>query len=416
MSPYPHHEEPAKEAVITLIGIGNAGVNITDRLAMRAALPIRTIALNSDQQSLTASVASKKLVLGPMTTHGLGAGGDPERAIDAAKESLGELQEAVSGSDVVILCAGLGGGTGSAVTPLLAKMAKEKGALVVGVVTSPFQFEGRRRSQQAAESLAELARHVDALIHFENDRMAELVEPRADVSETFAACDGLLFQAIGGIVRMLGNPGPLPIAVNADSLATWLAPALARFAATAPVLLDVAVDDQDHTADWLRSGAVLAAVTGTARPATGANSSPIGAMRYVAVASPAFIARHFADGVVGAASLAQAPSLVFNTKDDLQARWVRRQCHRHVELPRHTLPSPQAFVTAGVAGMGWGMHPQALVTQELHQGTLVELVPSTPLDVPLYWQQARSASRLLEGLTRGVHEAARAALIASPRA
>jgi len=214
MSPYPHHEEPAKEAVITLIGIGNAGVNITDRLAMRAALPIRTIALNSDQQSLTASVASKKLVLGPMTTHGLGAGGDPERAIDAAKESLGELQEAVSGSDVVILCAGLGGGTGSAVTPLLAKMAKEKGALVVGVVTSPFQFEGRRRSQQASESLVELARHVDALIHFENDRMAELVEPRADVSETFAACDGLLFQAIGGIVRMLGNPGPLPIAVN----------------------------------------------------------------------------------------------------------------------------------------------------------------------------------------------------------
>ena len=214
MSPYPHHEEPAKEAAISLIGIGNAGVNITDRLAMRAALPIRTIALNSDQQSLTASVASKKLVLGPMTTHGLGAGGDPERAIDAAKESLGELQEAVSGSDVVILCAGLGGGTGSAVTPLLAKMAKEKGALVVAVVTSPFQFEGRRRSQQAAESLAELHRHVDALIHFENDRMAELVEPRADVSETFAACDGLLFQAIGGIVRMLGNPGPLPIAVN----------------------------------------------------------------------------------------------------------------------------------------------------------------------------------------------------------
>lgn len=204
---------------------------------------------------------------------------------------------------------------------------------------------------------------------------------------------------------------PLPVAVNADSLATWLAPALAHFAATAPVLLDVAVDDQDHTADWLRSGAVLAAVTGTARPATGANSSPIGAMRYVAVASPAFIARHFADGVVGAASLAQAPSLVFNTKDDLQARWVRRQCHRHVELPRHTLPSPQAFVTAGVAGMGWGMHPQALVTQELRQGTLVELVPSTPLDVPLYWQQARSASRLLEGLTRRVHEAARAALI-----
>lgn len=214
MSPYPRYEEPAKEAVIRLIGIGNAGVNITDRLAMRATLPIHTMALNSDQQSLTASVAAQKLVLGPMTTHGLGAGGDPERALDAARESLGELQQAVSGADVVILCAGLGGGTGSAVAPLLAKMAKEKGALVASIVTSPFQFEGRRRAQQAKDSLTELGRHTDALLHFENDRMAELVEPRADVSETFAACDGLLFHAIGGVIRILQNPGPLPIAVN----------------------------------------------------------------------------------------------------------------------------------------------------------------------------------------------------------
>lgn len=214
MSPYPRYEEPAKEAVIRLIGIGNAGVNITDRLAMRAMLPIETMALNSDQQSLTASVASQKVVLGPMTTHGLGAGGDPERAIDAVKESLGELQQAVSGVDVVILCAGLGGGTGSAVTPILAKMAKERGALVALVVTSPFQFEGRRRSQQAKESLVETGRYADAMVHFENDRMAELVEPLADVSKTFAACDALLFQAISGVVRILGNPGPLPIAVN----------------------------------------------------------------------------------------------------------------------------------------------------------------------------------------------------------
>jgi len=214
MSPYPRYEEPAKEAVIRLIGIGNAGVNITDRLAMRAMLPIDTMALNSDQQSLTASVAAQKLVLGPMTTHGLGAGGDPERAIDAVKESLGELQQAVSGVDVVILCAGLGGGTGSAVTPILAKMAKERGALVAVVVTSPFQFEGRRRSQQAKESLVETGRYADAMVHFENDRMAELVEPLADVSKTFAACDALLFQAISGVVRILGNPGPLPIAVN----------------------------------------------------------------------------------------------------------------------------------------------------------------------------------------------------------
>jgi LysR family transcriptional regulator (chromosome initiation inhibitor) len=202
----------------------------------------------------------------------------------------------------------------------------------------------------------------------------------------------------------------LAVAVNADSLATWLAPALATFAARAPVLMEVSVDDQDHTAQWLRSGTVVAAVTGTARPATGCNSLALGAMRYVAATSPAFMARHFAEGV-GAASLALAPSLLFNTKDELQDRWVRRLCHRHVELPRHTLPSSQAFVTATLAGMGWGMLPLALAQPHLREGSLVELVPDTPLDVPLYWQQARAASHLLEGLTREVVAAARQALL-----
>jgi LysR family transcriptional regulator (chromosome initiation inhibitor) len=203
---------------------------------------------------------------------------------------------------------------------------------------------------------------------------------------------------------------PLPVAVNADSLATWFAPAVAAFAAAAPVLMEVAVDDQDHTAEWLRSGAVLAAVTSSARPATGCNSRPLGAMRYLAVASPAFVARHFAGGI-GAASLARAPSLVFNPKDELQARWVRRLCHRHVELPRHTLPSPQAFVAAALAGMGWGLQPQALIERHLADGALVELVPRTPLDVPLHWQQARAASALLDGLSAHIAAAARAALL-----
>jgi len=123
------------------------------------------------------------------------------------------------------------------------------------------------------------------------------------------------------------------------------------------------------------------------------------------------MARHFAGGGVGAGSLAQAPSLVFNTKDELQARWVRRLCHRHVELPRHTLPSPQAFVTAAVAGMGWGLQPLALIAPHLKDGSLVELVPDTPLDVPLYWQQTRAASSLLDGLSRAVRVAASRALL-----
>ena len=224
----------------------------------------------------------------------------------------------------------------------------------------------------------------------------------------------LLEQELQGALPALAPEGisrvALPIAVNADSLATWFAPAIAAYAADAPVLLDVAVDDQDHTTEWLRSGAVLAAVTGTARPAPGCNSQPLGAMRYLATASPGFVARHFAQGI-GAGSLGLAPSLVFNTKDDLQARWVRRLCHRHVELPRHTLPSPQAFVTAVLAGMGWGLQPQALVDAHLRDGSLVEMLPGTPLDVPLYWQHARAASALLEGLCPQLMAAAKRALL-----
>lgn len=225
----------------------------------------------------------------------------------------------------------------------------------------------------------------------------------------------LLEHELEGAVPALAPEGlarvPLPVAVNADSLATWFAPAMADFAAQAPVLMEIAVDDQDHTEQWLRSGAVLAAVTAHPRPVAGCNSRPLGAMRYVAAASPDFVARHFGNGV-GAATLARAPSLVFNTKDELQSRWARRICHRHVELPRHSLPSPEAFVVATLAGMGWGLHPQALVEAHLAEGSLVELVPGEPLDVPLHWQQARAASGLLDGLTRALVAAARSALLA----
>lgn len=223
----------------------------------------------------------------------------------------------------------------------------------------------------------------------------------------------LLEQDLEGDVPALAPEGiarvPLPVAVNADSLATWFAPAVAAFAAKAPVLMEIVVDDQDHTAEWLRSGAVLAAVTGSSRAATGCNSRPLGSMRYLPAASPDFMARHFADGV-GAGSLARAPSLVFNPKDELQAQWAQRLCHRHVELPRHILPSSQAFVTATLAGMGWGLHPQALIAPHLKAGSLVELVPKTPLDVPLHWQHARAASALLDGLTQNLVAGARRAL------
>ena len=218
-----------------------------------------------------------------------------------------------------------------------------------------------------------------------------------------------LHDALPALTPGEGARVPLSIAVNADSLATWLAPAIAAYAADAPVLMNVAVDDEGHTAEWLRSGEVLAAVTSEARPTSGCNSRPLGALRYVAAASQAFVQHHFAQGVTPGA-LSRAPSLLFSIKDDLQARWVRRLCHRAVELPRHVLPSTQAFVTASVEGMGWAMHPQVLVTDHLRQGRLVEIAPDSVLDVPLYWHYARAASALVDGLSRAVLSAARTAL------
>lgn len=202
----------------------------------------------------------------------------------------------------------------------------------------------------------------------------------------------------------------VPVAVNADSLATWFVPAAIAFSSSAPVLMQLEIDDEGHTAQWLRAGRVLAAVTADERPAAGCNSRAVGAMRYIAAASPAFVACYFPKGV-DAASLAAAPSLAFNAKDELQQRWVQRLCGRRVDLPRHAVPSPHAFVAATLGGMGWGLHPQALVQPHLDSGILVELAPATTLDVPLYWQHARIGSNLLDALGRAVSAAAKDGLI-----
>jgi LysR family transcriptional regulator (chromosome initiation inhibitor) len=195
------------------------------------------------------------------------------------------------------------------------------------------------------------------------------------------------------------------VAINADSLGTWFVDALASFAQEDDALVDVLIDDQDHTGTWLRRGHVLAAVTSTATPVQGCKSRKLGALRYCATASPAFVARWFPQGLT-AAALAQAPSLVFDHKDRLQEDWVRRVLGRDkprdVTLPAHRLPSPQAFVAAAVAGVGWGMNPEPLVRSHLAAGRLVELLPGRPLDVALHWQVAQLPMAVLQGLTRHV--------------
>jgi LysR family transcriptional regulator (chromosome initiation inhibitor) len=201
----------------------------------------------------------------------------------------------------------------------------------------------------------------------------------------------------------------LRIAVNADSLGTWFIGAMREFLLTTPALLDVALDDEEHTVEWLRSGAVLAVVSASARAVQGCNSVPLGRLNYLAVASPGYMQRHFAKGV-DTASLATAPILRFNRKDGLQAQWIRRLCRREIEVPIHWVPSTQAFVDAALAGIGWAMNPSLLVQEHLRAGRLVELLPGRELAVPLYWQVSRLAVPMLRQLTEAVVAGAHAAL------
>lgn len=203
---------------------------------------------------------------------------------------------------------------------------------------------------------------------------------------------------------------PMPIAVNADSLATWFAPALAAVNEVHAVSFDLLVEDQDHSSELLRQGRAMAAVTTDPVPVQGCAALRLGAMRYVAVASPAFMARHFAGGL-SAAALAQAPCTVFNRKDALQTRFLRRLTRQALQPPQHHVPSTHGFIHAALHGLGWGMNPQALVAPLLASGALVELAPGLPLDVPLVWQHWHLDSDVLHLLTRSVQAAAAAMLL-----
>ncbi|MDC8770466.1 LysR family transcriptional regulator ArgP [Roseateles albus] len=221
---------------------------------------------------------------------------------------------------------------------------------------------------------------------------------------------GMLEQDLVGAMPALAPDGlgrvTLRLAVNADSLATWFLPAASAFADSEAALLDLSIEDQAHTAERLRSGEVLAAVTDLAEPVQGCRSLPLGAMRYLATASPAFVKRYFPAGVT-AEALSLAPCLRFSQQDRLQARWVEQQLGQALTLPTHGLPSSQAFVDATVAGLGWGMNPASSVAQALAEGRLQPLLPQAPLMLPLYWQYTRQQLPMLERLTQAVLAAAR---------
>ena len=206
-SQYGREENTNETRKVRVIGVGGAGSNILDRAMLDGIDRVELATANTDVQSLTGSVTNLKIQLGRNLTRGLGSGGDPELGLAAAEESSDEIQAAIAGYDIVFVCAGLGGGTGSGAAPYIAKLAKDAGALVLVLVAMPFTFEGRRRCAQAAASLQLVRQYSDAVICFENDRMAELTLPRMGIHEAFAAADVTISQSIRAMANLLLQPG-----------------------------------------------------------------------------------------------------------------------------------------------------------------------------------------------------------------
>jgi LysR family transcriptional regulator, chromosome initiation inhibitor len=201
-----------------------------------------------------------------------------------------------------------------------------------------------------------------------------------------------------------GSTPRITLVVNSDSLHTWALPGLVVAAEQAQ--LTILREDQDHSLELVRRGSAHGAVTATAAPVPGCTSRPLGTMRYRPVCTPAFAARWFADGVTGG-TLAAAPVVVYDDKDDLQDRYLRRHRRTALHPPRHHVPATHEFGRAVQLGLGWGMLPELQLAQ-LEPGTLTPLAPSAQLDVPLYWQQWRLTTTALDSGAAAITEAARA--------
>src|SRR5436309_12056112 len=201
----------AESIPVKVVSVGGAGLNALDRIVLDGLEKASVVAINTDVQSLTSSVAAHKVQLGRTMTRGLGTGGDPELGYDAAVESVDEIREALADARMIFVCAGLGGGTGSGAAPYVAQLAQEAGALVVGFATLPFSFEGKRRNAQAREALARLNEVANAVICFENDQMGDIVPPQAGIHQAFIVADSTISQSVRSIVNVIQRPGLIHI-------------------------------------------------------------------------------------------------------------------------------------------------------------------------------------------------------------
>ncbi|MEX0917826.1 MAG: cell division protein FtsZ [Candidatus Paceibacterota bacterium] len=194
-------------ARIRVVGAGGSGCNAVNHMVNAKVKGVEFIAVNSDAQDLHNSLAKKKIHIGKNLTRGLGAGGNPDMGRRAAEETREEIANALKGSDMIFVTGGMGGGTGTGAAPVIAKIARDSGALTVGVVTKPFLFEGQERMRLALQGIEELSKEVDALITVPNDRLLAIVDKDTSVKNAFAMCDDILKHAVEGISDLITMPG-----------------------------------------------------------------------------------------------------------------------------------------------------------------------------------------------------------------
>src|SRR3990170_2663612 len=199
--------QPESYAQIRVVGVGGGGTNAVNRMIAENLQGVEFIAVNTDAQALMLSKAVRRVRIGEKLTRGLGAGGNPDIGEKAADESADELYEVLRGSDMVFITSGMGGGTGTGASPIVARIAKEVGALTIGVVTRPFTFEGHKRANAAEAGIHKLKEHVDTLIAIPNDRLLEIVDKRASLQQAFSVADDVLRQGIQGISELITVPG-----------------------------------------------------------------------------------------------------------------------------------------------------------------------------------------------------------------
>ncbi|MCP5534051.1 MAG: hypothetical protein H7A48_12840 [Akkermansiaceae bacterium] len=208
----PHQTVPTSS--VKIVGLGGAGANMLERIALDGMEGAELIALNTDVRTLGACLAREKVQLGVNLTKGLGAGGDPELGHQAVLEAEDQIRESFKGRRIVFLCVGLGGGTGSGAAPIVTRIAREEGAFVVVFATMPFAFEGKRRREQAETSLNELAVLSNALVTFDNNRMGELVLAKQGIHEAFTAADAMICESIKAVIRLVVRPGLINVGLD----------------------------------------------------------------------------------------------------------------------------------------------------------------------------------------------------------